>query len=263
MRVSELYGSSPLAGADVFIVGTGPSLRVFPIDFLRGRCCVLLNTAHRILPGIGPVAFANHRDFVEGKPPLHPACDCPIQVVKGRLKYAKRPERTDNHVSWSDPKYYVFSYREPTISPAKKNGIADDVATGDEWSHFDEEALFNPSDPDFYWNVRKGTVAIFAVQFALLCGAKSVSLVGCDCCELIGRDADGEEKLLPCASQSNIGPPSMVHHYDQYAAGLDRLAKEARIRFGVPLLHLSPFPGFTREGSQFRAYQSWADNRWR
>ncbi len=250
MKVSDLYGfDGPCYGRDVYIVGTGPSLRVFPVDFLKDRCCILLNTAHRILPDVGPIAFSNRLDFLQAKPGLHDECRCDIQIVKGRLKWqdSPGPERTDNHVRWSDERYHVFSYREPPW---------------DSFSHFDEVALWK--EPDFYWNVNKGTVAIFAAQFAALAGAKSVSLIGCDCVELGGRDGGGKEiESLACAARANRGPKGMVHHYEQYAAGLNRLAKELRKRFNIPLLHLSPFPGFSREQQQFREFQEWGDNGWR
>lgn len=252
MKVSDLYNDDgPLIGHDVYIVGSGPSLRVFPVDFLKGRCCILLNTAHRILPGLGPVAFSNNLDFLAPKGKLHPACECEYKVIKGRLKWEwiSRPwENADNHVDWDDPRYYVFSYREPKMEHAKTGEV---MSTGDTWSHYDDCALWK--EPDFYWNVRKGTVAIFAVQFALLAGAKSITLIGCDCCDF------GERKF---ASSHNAGPVNMVHNYEQYAAGLNRLAKEARERFGVPLLHLSPFPGYGREQQQYLEFLKWGDNGW-
>lgn len=244
MKVSELYESSPVRGNEVYIVGTGPTLRVFPVEYLRDKTCILLNNAHRILPGFGPVAFSNHRAFLEKD-----NCRCPVQIVKGRHKYGENPTRTDNHVSWNDPKYHVFSYREPPW---------------DKRSHFEDASLW--AEPDFYWNTPRGTVAIFACQFALLAGATAIHLVGCDCCEFTGLDPHPEkpkdDMTLKCASRKARGPKSMAHDYDSYARGLDRLVREARERFNVPILHCSPFPGFGREQQQFRAMQDWADAGW-
>ena len=242
MRVSELYPKSPCRGQEVYIVGTGPTLRVFPVDYLKGKVCILLNNAHRILPGLGPVAFSNHRAFLQKD-----NCQCPVQVVKGRLKYDPNPERTDNHVEWEDPKYHVFSYREPPW---------------DNISHFDDASLWR--EPDFYWNTPHGSVSIFACQFALLAGATAIHLVGCDCCEFTGKNADHEKDgLLKCASHKARGPKSMRHDYDAYARGLMRMVREGRKRFGVPIFTCSPFPGFGREQEQFRELQQYADNGWR
>jgi hypothetical protein len=246
MRVSDLYPignvlqPTPLNGRDVYIIGTGPSLRVFPIDFLRDRCCILLNKACRILPELGPIGFSNRADFL--LPPDE--CGAKIQIVKGRLKWQSDPppSRPDNHCSWNDPRFYVFSYRDPQW---------------DSVSHFSRSQLW--AEPDYFWNVKKGSVAIFAVQFAALAGARSITLIGCDCCELAG--ADGADRPY-AAEVAGDQTGRVVHNYNQYAAGLDILARECRERFGIPLLHLSPFPGFGREREQFRQFQEWADSGW-
>lgn len=254
MKVSELYGKKgPCQGRDVYIVGTGPTLRVFPVDFLKDKCCILLNNAHRIVPELGPIAFSNHQAFL-----LKDECQLPFQIVKARLKYEqdRSPLATDNHVSWKSPDYYCFSYREPIIDWKGTN-----IQTGDTWSHHDEQALWK--EPDFYWNERKGSVSIFACQFALLAGAKSISLIGCDCCEFEGTNGDGRPERLKCASRKARGPVDMKHNYDAYARGLMRMVHEARKKFGVPIFNLSPFPGFGREQEQFRELQDWSDNGWR
>lgn len=222
MRVSELYPDNPLRGRPVYIVGSGPSLDVFPRDYLRDKVCVLLNDTHRYVEG-GPVVFSNNRKFI--KDAAHP-----IRVVKGRLKYDPHPERTDNHVSWKDPRHYVFSYRQPPW---------------DKRSHFDWSTLW--AEPDFYWNEPGGTVSIFAVQFALLCGAKDIHLVGCDCSANVAKYLTGKEHRI-----------SRVHQdHDAYARGLLRLFREARERFGVPILSVNPWPGYGREKDQHREMREW------
>lgn len=256
MKVSDLYPDKSVSGRpnmfdcplyrqDAYIVGTGPSLRVFPLDYLRGRCCILLNRAAQVLgPGFGPVAFSNHRSFLEG-------VQCPVQIVKGRLKWQADPPPTapDNHVPFTDRKYYVFSYRSPPW---------------DLTSHFDRAQLW--AEPDYYWNVKKGSVAIFAVQFAALAGARSITLVGCDCAEFVdvGTDTVGTHRVLPYAAQAAGDHTGRVaHNYAQYAAGLEILVQECRDRFGIPVLHCSPFPGFGREQEQFIRFRKWADNGWK
>jgi hypothetical protein len=47
MQVSELFGIFDKEnGKTVYIIGTGPSLRVFPKDFLTGETCIGLNRAY-------------------------------------------------------------------------------------------------------------------------------------------------------------------------------------------------------------------------
>lgn len=222
MRISSLYTQlGPLFGKDVYLVGTGPSMAVFPLDYLTSRCCILLNDASRVWPMLGPIAFSNHRQWIE--PVLNPKLS--HIVVKGRFKSDPEPERDDNHVPWDHPKWHVFSYRERPWDTA---------------SHTEKSSLW--AEPDHYWNLPGGTVAIFACQFAALAGAKSITLVGCDCTSLQGQD---------------YGLPGLVaikqarHDYASYAAGLRIMQRALAKRFRIPLLTLTPFCGLGREQEQY------------
>lgn len=233
MKISNLYSTrpddkwgtvpGPFRGQDIYIIGTGPSMTVFPLDWLRGKTCVLLNDAQKHLPGLGPIAFSNNLKFLAG-------CGLPYQIVKGRLRFDPDPERDDNHCPWDDPGRYVFSYRE---------------RPWDAVSHHDLSTLWK--EPCHYWNTRRGSVSIFAVQFALLAGAKSITLVGCDSCEL-GPNAEYIAGKKATAVR---------HDYDAYAAGLMTLNREARERFRVPMMTLSPFMGLSRERQQYQEMRKW------
>lgn len=225
MRISDLYrsGKAPFREQDLYIVGTGPSMTVFPREWLRGKCCVLLNDAQKHMPELGPIAFSNNLKFLTG-------CNLPYQIVKGRLRFDPNPERDDNHCRWDDPGYYVFSYRERPW-----DGV----------SHHDPGQLWK--EPNHYWNMPRGSVSIFAAQFCLLAGARSITLVGCDSCEL----GPGAEYL---ASKKRT---AVRHDYDAYAAGLMRIKQEALRRFRVPMFTLSPFMGLGREVEQFREIRQW------
>ena len=50
MKISELYGSE--AEKTIYIVGTGPSLRVFPVEFLRDKITIGLNNAWQSVNGL-------------------------------------------------------------------------------------------------------------------------------------------------------------------------------------------------------------------
>lgn len=233
MRVSELYPDNPLRGQDVYIVGSGPSLDVLPPDYLCGRVCLCLNDTWRFMSDCSPAVIANNRKFVKG-------CELPIQIVKGRLRFESNVERTDNHTPWGHDRYYVFSYREPVIKTP-----SGPVATGDQWSHFDERALW--AEPDFFWNVKDGSIAVFACQVAILCGARSIHLVGCDCCEF----PDGAEYV---GTKHRVA--KVEHNYDQYAGGLMRMVQEGR-RLGVPIVAVQPFPGLGRHIQQWERMRKW------
>jgi len=194
----------------------------FPPCVLRDRFCVGLNDACRLFD-IGPVAFTNSLDFIEKLDRRR----VPVVVVKGRLQYQSGAERTDNHCRWDDPERYVFSYRDNRW---------------DSWDHFDADALWK--EPDFFWNVPGGCSAVFALQFVLLAGAKSVTFVGCDSCRVGGLNyPDRPDKRQRYHVKRRM---------PQYASGVLRVALSARTRFpGVPILSLVPFFGLGYHEEQY------------
>lgn len=224
MRISDLYAPhGPFVGADLWIVGTGPSMSVFPLDYLRDKTCLLLNDAQRWFPGLGPIAMANSLKFLK-------LCALPYQLVKGRLKFEPgAAERTDNHCPWDSPRYYVYSYREPPW---------------DTVSHHDEATLFQ--EPDFYWSPKQGSISAFAMQFAIWAGVRSIHLVGCDCCALNGQDYASQKPKRP----------GVRHVYPQYAVGILRMMQECRKR-GIPVVQVNPFAGIGDEAQQLSTIMEW------
>jgi len=197
-------------------------MTVFPLDYLKDKNCILLNDSWRLFPNLGPIAFSNNKQFLSG-------CGLSIQIVKARLKFEPNMERDDNHVRWNDSEYYCFSYRDRNY---------------DEWDHFDDVALFN--EPDHYWNEPGGNASIFCIQFCLLAGVKKIHLVGCDCCVLDKRDYFEGKKGR-----------QRKHNYDAYAKGTVRMIREARERFGVPIVQVTPFAGLGREKEQYKEMKAW------
>lgn len=235
MKVSELYAPhGPFVGQRIYVVGTGSSMSVFPQRVLKDKTCILLNDATRYFPQLGPIAFANNKKQLK-----FPSTRLTYKIVKGRLRFDPNPERTDNHVPWNDPDHYVFSYREPQVVDRDGNH----VTTGDTISHLDERSLWK--EPDYYFNVRGGSVAIFAVQFAILAGAAEIYLVGCDCTEISGEHYTSGKKN----HQS-------YHDYAQYATGLLRVGQEAYKR-GIPLVSLTPFYGLGYHNYQYGELRRW------
>lgn len=229
MRIRELYGKPEWKGKPVYIVGTGPSMEVFPIKYLEDKYCILLNDAsQRFFPTLRPIAFSNNKKFIENSP-------CPIRIVKGRLRFDPNPEKDDNHVPWDHPDLYVFSYREPPW---------------DQVSHHDPRILW--AEPEHYWNCKGGSVAIFAVQFALLAGFSEIHLVGCDC---------GEHVCPKPYLEDKADKKTIYRRYEQYAAGLIRLTQEAATRFNVPVISVTPYPGYGREVSQHLELKQWLESQ--
>lgn len=234
MRISELYKpDGPLQGREVYICGSGPSIDCWPDKALEGETCILLNDLCQHRPTWGPIAFANNRKFLKRS-------KCPINVCKGRLippelKRAHGAMATDNHVSWKDPDLYVFSYRS--------------LFQGDEWEHFDPACLFR--EPDFYWNEPGGTVAIFAMQFALMAGAKRIRCIGCDSSKLIQRYHEDKEEIRRRKQNA------VKHDYSAYQRGGCRMIREAWDRFGVLITHETPWIGYGMERERYKEQRAW------
>ena len=49
------------AGQDIYIVGTGPTLNVFPLEMLQDKICLSLNDAYKAHPAIAPMALMHHQ----------------------------------------------------------------------------------------------------------------------------------------------------------------------------------------------------------
>jgi coenzyme F420-reducing hydrogenase delta subunit len=195
-------------------------------QFFEAFPVVTLNDTWKFLPeGSVDIAFSNNLKFIENT-------HAKITVVKGRNKWQEHPspkKHFDNHVRFDDPDRFVFSYYSHDL--------------GDDRDHFRECELWN--DPVFYWNVPHGSVSIFAIQMALRCGAKSILLVGCDASSVLGRYH--HQKKSSARHQD----------YEAYYRGNARMIKEARERFRVPIVSVTPWAGIGNEQRKFAEMQGW------
>src|SRR2546423_4473568 len=100
--VTDLYGRH--RGADIYVVGTGTSTRVFPMSFLEGRITIGLNMAWKIAPityGITIGPHLNIPEFMEGEEP-HPE----ITWITKREK--ARKVLTPQQFEHADRSFYEF-----------------------------------------------------------------------------------------------------------------------------------------------------------
>lgn len=147
MRIEKLYGRHK--GEPIYIVGTGPSMRVFPTQALKGKTCIGLNQAWRYCPltytiSVHPELLTEYLDtpnrnktqwIVKHKPPLNLLLD--------------------------DPEHYVFHTSE------------------------DDMSLFKQDKPDTLF-IGRG-VQQTAMHMAALMGASELRLVGIDMTDLGGE----------------------------------------------------------------------------
>ena len=228
MKISALY-DGPFAGQDVYVVGLGPSMEIFPIQALEGKLCILLNDAHKHFPELGPIAFLNHISFWSKNPKIH------WKICRGRFSHMENPERDDNMCPWHSPEFYVFSYRD---------------TRWDEWSLHDPKTLWR--EPCHYWSGRGGTVVDFVIQFCALAKVRSITLVGVDCAELSDLHYGVAAVTTDRTHRVRNRPQGLAKDYDAYRNSILFLKE----RVTVPIVSLTPFIGIGDESDQIRGWKS-------
>lgn len=213
-RVSELYGRHP--GGDIYVVGTGPSLRVFPPGFLDGRITIGLNMAWKMVrPTYG---ITIHPELAV--PEFLEATDEGQLGITWITKREKLGPLTPGQVRHAEDHFYFF--RSDGASTTVTNGL-NDAGRVPDWARV-------PTDDFLYlW----GSVATAGANLAANLGASNVILVGCDNAALMGNHhaAAQHTRWLGAAPDDR---------YRDYYEGLADVRAAFRDR-GVRLVSLNPF----------------------
>lgn len=204
MRVSLLYGKHK--GEDIYVVGSGPSLRYYHPEFFRGRITIGLNRAYcTIQPTYTitahPDLFAEYLSIPEGK-------RVPTSWI---VKAFKPPLR----LTFEDPRCYVFRAGAP---------------------HDGHQLRFlREQCKDEYLYQGRG-IHQTAMNLAAHMGARTIFLVGCDMCALTDEHhaSDQPTKFLGL-------PPERV--YKEYRLFTDHVRQVLRDELGIHVVSLSPFLG--------------------
>lgn len=226
-RVSELYQKH--AGEDIYVVGTGASLRVFPHSFLADKITIGLNMAWKWVPvkyGITIHPDLNIPELLGEQPPSTPPSTTWItghEKCRGLLS----PKKLD----YAETHFHFFRY------DGKKNSQP-------EWEPSDAGRVLSwverPTEDFLYiWS----SVSQAGVNLAANMGAKNIFLVGCD---------NG-----PLGVNHHAGPQhtrwkgvSPEYRYSQYREGLSEIRETLRHR-GIPVLSLTPFLGLHSAEAEF------------
>lgn len=215
--VAELYDRH--CGEDIFIVGTGPSLRVFPVSLLKDRVTIGLNNAYEIVPV--RYAITIHPDlyipeFI-GRSPLNATMDWIVPGEKTRNLVSPEKFRT------AEERFYFFeSAGRRNLQPPHEPSEAGRVT---EW-------LRKPTGNFLYvWS----SISQTAVNLAANMGAKNIFLVGCDSHALL-------HNTHAFSKPTRWKGASPAIRFRQYAEGLAEARSVLRER-GVNLVNLTPFMG--------------------
>lgn len=224
--VSELYGRYP--GSDIYVIGTGASLRVFPKSFLEDKITIGLNMAWKTVPVKYAITIhpeLSIPEFIAGEQP-HPE-------ITWITKYAKTKALvTPEQFKHAEENFYFFETngRENTQPPNKPS----DAGRILEW-------VRQPTDDKLYlWT----SIAQSGVNLAANMGAKSIILIGCDNCALLGNNHSHKQH-----TRWRDATPDT--RYREYYEGLAEMRPVLRDR-GINLVSLTPFVSLDQPGMDFQ-----------
>jgi len=223
--VSDLYNRH--RGADIYVVGTGASMRTFPTGFLADRITIGLNRAWNVAPVRYSITIGPHLNVPEFLPGFAPRPEITWITKRDKSRFVLDPEQ----FAYADARFYSFDMHgqpntQPIDEPSDEGRILDWVR--------------QPTGNSLYqWS----SISQTAVNLAANMGAANVILVGCDNCALL----DNHHAAAQHTKWSGATPD---RRYEQYYEGLVEVRRALRER-GVNLLSLTPFVKLDDPGRDF------------
>lgn len=223
--VSELYGRH--RGEDIYVIGSGTSMRVFPVALLDGKTTIGLNMAWRSVSVRYAITIhpdLNIPEFIGAEPQPEITWIVPREKSRALLTGEQFAHADANFFSFD---YYGKSNTQPTDEPADSGRIVDWVR--------------NPTRDKLYvWS----SIAQTGANLAANLGAKNVILVGCDNAPLLGNHHGHNQHTR----WKGVAPE---HRYRQYYEGMAEVRQALRAR-GVNLASLQPFLGIADYEADFQ-----------
>ena len=223
--VRLLYGRHE--GETIYVVGSGASMRVFPVDFLADKITVGLNMAWKNVPvkyGITIHPDLNIPEFMEGEQPRP-------EIAWITTLWKSKKTLTDPQFAHALENFYFF--RTDGQPATNKSTDPSNAGRIPEW-------LRRPTEDYLYnWS----SIAQAAINLAANMGAKYIVLVGCDNCALMGNHHGHQQHTR----WKGVSPD---YRYGQYYEGLAEVRSVLRER-GVEVVSLTPFLGLDRYDEDF------------
>lgn len=213
--VSELYGRH--TGADIYVVGTGTSLRVFPLGFLTDKIAIGLNQAWKVIEtpyAITMMPKLNIPEFIREERP------------RPHITWITKPSKinaqcTPSEIDHANANFYGFE----NDGRLAMNGLDEVSDTGRvlDW-------VRNPHPHKLYlWT----SISQSAINLAANMGARNVILVGCDNAPLAQNHHAHEQHTMWKGEDPDL-------RYMQYYEGVAEVRSVLRDR-GVNVVSISPF----------------------
>ncbi len=213
--VSELYHRYP--ESDIYVIGTGASLRVFPLSLLDNKITIGLNQTWKTVPV---------RYSITIHPDLSIPEFLPDQASHPEITWITKYEKTKSLVTpeqlkYAEEHFYFFEMvGRPNTQPPNK---PPDTGRVLDW-------VRQPVDDKLYlWT----SIAQAGVNLAANMGAKNILLIGCDNCALSGNNHAHQQ-------HTRWRNASAESRYREYYEGLAEMRPVLRER-GVNLVSLNPF----------------------
>jgi len=205
------------SGQEIYIVGSGPTTNVFPMDFLSDKICMSLNDSFKIHPNVVPIALMHHQTYCrEGntiEAPLHPNFSgIKYPVVKGTGR--ERAELVD----WDNPYFYFF-----------------------DWNYEIDRIYEMSKNTDHLCYTPEGCSLHAALQLAWIMGARTIYTIGCDSTTLGGKHYAQYDKNK--FRDDEVLKRGQTRNYDSYVKGA-LIVQDFLRRKGVRVLNLSPIVGY-------------------
>ncbi|MBZ8178489.1 MAG: hypothetical protein SAL07_05310 [Oscillatoria sp. PMC 1051.18] len=210
MRLRELRDI--YLNQDIYIVGSGPTANLFPMEFLRDKICLGLNDAYKIHPAIAPIVLMNHQLYAHaGKKVTAPYHENFKNIKYPILKPASRYKI--EKIEWDHPYFYCFD---------RTQKIQD---------------LWNlTKDTDYLYYSPQGCSLHPALQVCWIMGAKNIFVLGCDSRTIGGNHYANYDK-------NDFGVVARERNYDAYVYGTLIVQKFLQTK-GVNVINLSPIVGY-------------------
>ncbi|MBD2777349.1 hypothetical protein ICL16_36205 [Iningainema sp. BLCCT55] len=213
--VSQLYNVHP--NSDIYVIGTGTSLRVFPISLLENKITIGLNMAWKTVPVRYSITIHPELSIPEFLPDEKPKPEITWVTKYNKTKGLVSPEQ----FKYAEENFYFFetegrSNTQPPNKPSDAGRIL-------EW-------VRKPTDNKLYlWT----SIAQSGVNLAANMGAKNIILIGCDNCALLDNHHAHQQ-------HTRWRDASPEERYREYYEGLAEMRPVLRDR-GINLVSLTPF----------------------
>jgi len=214
-KIGELYNRH--LGDDIYIIGTGASIRVFPKSFFDGKITIGLNLAWQLIEvnySISMVPHLNFPEFVDGDFSTKKT----IWITK-RDKY--KTHASLDQQKFADKNYYFFK-TDGNVSITSLDQPSESGRVIDWVEHPNSEYLY-------LWS----SISQTAVNLASNMGARNIILVGCDNCSLLNNHHAHSQHTMWKGADPN-------DRYMQYYEGLREVRAGLKNR-DVNVLSLTPF----------------------